>query len=347
MILTSREIPQADRLSSVIQAIVNIGNGARTDEEIIRNMPNLNADRQGRYYRIIGELLGFVNNVGNNATLTEAGQLFVAAPTMTNPHLIDALLRMRIFQIILPFIERNQTISRPELIEYLERLHIIDVRTGRLMAYSTIERRVNSLLSWLVDLNIISRVGNQYQVQNIISPLTNTYEVQDDLPILPATGDLQEYQTIQERIQNASETVQYQIDLQKLERASNAHTRLVNLVADRIREIGSTPKYNQLIDLATRVEGSDYIFEMKSLTNDNSRSQVRNGLSQLYEYSYLQNLPNASLVLVIETHLPANTQWMINYLETNRNIQVVWDGDNNLYGTERSRELLPFLNLLP
>lgn len=96
---------------------------------------------------------------------------------------------------------------------------------------------------------------------------------------------------------------------------------------------GFIPRYNQLVDLATRVGETDFLFEMKSITEDNSKSQVRNGLSQLYEYSYLQNLPNASLVLVIENPLPVNTQWMIEYMEANRNIQIIWDGDDNLYSS--------------
>lgn len=82
MIIQSREIPQANSLNSVVQAIINIGNGARTDEQIIANIPNIDTDRQGRYYRLIGELFGFVNNVQNNATLTTTGTLFFNSPTV-------------------------------------------------------------------------------------------------------------------------------------------------------------------------------------------------------------------------------------------------------------------------
>ena len=80
---------------------------------------------------------------------------------------------------------------------------------------------------------------------------------------------------------------------------------------------------------------------------DNARKQVRNGLSQLYEYQYLQNLEGSNLVLVIEKELPVSSRWMINYLEQNRNINLIWDGDENLYGTEVTREKFEFLNLIP
>ena len=104
MIIESREVPQANTLTSVVQAITNIGNGARTDEEIIGNIPNIDSDRQGRYYRLIGELLGLVNNVQNNATLTETGVHVFNSPTIQNPYLINGILNMKIFQIVLPFI---------------------------------------------------------------------------------------------------------------------------------------------------------------------------------------------------------------------------------------------------
>jgi hypothetical protein len=38
---------------------------------------------------------------------------------------------------------------------------------------------------------------------------------------------------------------------------------------------------------------------------------------------------------------------MIDYMENDRNIHLVWDGDSNLYGTERTREQLGFLGLRP
>jgi len=79
---------------------------------------------------------------------------------------------------------------------------------------------------------------------------------------------------------------------------------LVNLVAERIQSSGNIPLSNVLIDLAVRVNSTNYIFEIKTLSDDNIRNQLRDGLSQLYEYSYLQNLFNTKLVLVLERELP-------------------------------------------
>lgn len=339
MIITSREIPQADSLVSVVQAIINIGNGAKTDEEIIKNIEALNADRQGRYYRLIGEILGLVNNEHNNASLTPEGDRFFQNPTLGNPYFINAILNMKIFQIVLPFIEIKKSISHKTLVNYLLELNVP-------IAEATVYRRVSSLLAWLTELNIIVKNGREYLIRDMVSPLSNTFLINDDrFPILPETGNLEEYKNVGVRVNQANQILTIYKDQAKLERANNSHKSLVNIVANRIRQVGGIPKSNQFIDLATTLE-QDYIFEMKSTTENNVTSQVRKGISQLYEYRYLENKPNANLILVIENPLTQNDSWLRDYMEIDRNIHLVWDGDGNLYGSENSRQQLGFLNLL-
>ena len=82
---------------------------------------------------------------------------------------------------------------------------------------------------------------------------------------------------------------------------------------------------------------------MKSTTETNARAQVRRGLSQLYEYRYLQQIDKAKLVLVIENPLPRSLSWIEPYLRTDRNILLVWDGNNRLYASDEVRRELPFL----
>jgi len=67
--------------------------------------------------------------------------------------------------------------------------------------------------------------------------------------------------------------------------------------------------------------------------------------SQLYEYRYLQNKAGAKLVLVLEKPLPRKEQWMIDYLENDREINVIWDGDGQLHGTDFAQKALKFLRL--
>ncbi len=173
------------------------------------------------------------------------------------------------------------------------------------------------------------------------------FEIQDvEQPILPVSGDLIEYQAIATKAGKAKEEIVILKDQVKTERAVNAHIQLVNLVAQKIREKNGIPKSNQLIDLAVNFEKS-YLFEMKSITADNARSQIRKGVSQLYEYRYLQNKPDANLVLVIEKLLNESLSWMCDYLENDRGIYLIWDGDSKLYGSNETREELKFLDLQP
>ena len=82
---------------------------------------------------------------------------------------------------------------------------------------------------------------------------------------------------------------------------------------------------------------------MKSTTQKNVRNQIRKGLSQLYEYRYLQNNPSAMLVLVIDNPLTENNEWLHNYLIQDRQIKLIWDGHNNLFSSDITREELVFL----
>lgn len=340
MKIYSREVPQANTITSVVQAIVNIGNGARSDMQIIQGLPGISPDddRQGRYYRLIGELTGFVNNVQNDATLTEKGFLVFANPVLTNPNFVDGILNLKVFQAILPFIQVRGAISFQDI-----ETHISQFVVG--LGEGTLHRRVSTIVRWLVDLHLIAQTGNGvYTLVNMVSPISHKFDIIDDtIPILPATGGLAEYQTVDQRVSTASNVITIYKDQAKSERASNSHRHLVNLVADRIRQAGGIPKSNLFIDLAARVNDVDFIFEMKSTTADNAKSQIRRGISQLYEYRYLQNSPTANLILVVENPLPQEINWMLDYMEVDRNIHLVWDGDNNLHARPETRQKLPFL----
>ena len=79
-------------------------------------------------------------------------------------------------------------------------------------------------------------------------------------------------------------------------------------------------------------------------TSENVRSQVRKGISQLYEYRYLQALPSAQLVLLLEKPLEGNDEWMLDYVTKDREISVIWDNSNDkLFSTVDGLKHLPFL----
>jgi hypothetical protein len=82
----------------------------------------------------------------------------------------------------------------------------------------------------------------------------------------------------------------------------------------------------------------------RTTTEDNPHSQIRRGLSQLYEYRYIQNVQSAKLVLVIENPLPKKLGWMENYLIKDRGILLVWDGDGKFSCSPEIKGQLEFLN---
>jgi hypothetical protein len=91
------------------------------------------------------------------------------------------------------------------------------------------------------------------------------------------------------------------------------------------------------------IYGTAFIFEIKSTNERNIRSQVRAGLSQLYEYRYLQRVPGARLVLVLERPLMSELSWMQEYLEIERGVNLVWDGEDELFASPKTRGQLRFL----
>jgi hypothetical protein len=276
--------------------------------------------------------------------LTDLGRQFVQSnPILSNPYLIQGVLNSRIFQRIIPFLENNYDdgVVRNDIEQFLE-------NTANLGGASMAPRRKSTVISWLIGLNIVNQVSGRYYLSasTINERLENVSFNNVDEPLIPSVTDLSEYETVQMRTSAAEQTIITYKRSAATERADNSHRKLVNITSQRIKKAGAIPKYNQFIDLATRYQKQDFIFEMKSTTESNEKKQIRAGLSQLYEYQYLQNKPNAKLVLVIEKSLSQKESWRSDYLENNRDIHLIWDGNDQLYGNDKTRKALDFLNIL-
>ena len=346
MRVPSEEIPQADNLIDVVRTVIAVSQGARTFQQIAHVIGKV--ERQGRYYRKAAEIVGMITTSNRNQSiLTPLGRSFVQNNSnLTDPALCQGVLNSRIFQRIILFLEskENSGISKREFETFLN-------ATADFGATTMAPRRISTVISWLVDLGIIVVQHSRYILSNLTinQRLQNIEFDNSDEPLLPNPNHLNEYTTVQQRSSAAHDTIVSYRNSATLERADNAHRDLVTLTSERIRNVGALPKFNQLIDLATHIENTDYIFEMKSTTANNEKSQIRAGLSQLYEYRYIQYKPQAKLVLVIENPLSDKEQWRQNYLEQDRDVYLVWDGsnDNELCGNERTRNDLNFLGLIP
>ena len=136
MRIKSFDIPQADRLESVVQLIINVGSGAKTDLQIIKSIPYLTTDRQGRYYRKAAEILGFITNRRNSAEITEKGLSFLKNPSVNNPILISSILSIEVIQRLLPYMElHKEGLTKKEIEYYLASIMKIKEAKENISAY--------------------------------------------------------------------------------------------------------------------------------------------------------------------------------------------------------------------
>ena len=339
MKIPSKDVIQADSPERVMATIDAVARGARDDEAIATAIGGLDA-RQGRYYRRAAEVLGFmVRDANHRSIVTPAGKVFANADQALKRSLFtQAVLSNPLFQRMLPFLEGKGAagVTRDEMEMFLNAV-------ADLGAASMVERRVSSYLGWLVKLGLAKIVGKRWVLDHLPAAVPLVRYESDEEPIFPNRYDLKEYQEQAQRVASKQEAIAYFVDRAKLERATTSHETLVNMMAERLRQRGAIPKANRYVDLSARWEGNDFLFEMKSTTDDNPHSQIRRGLSQLYEYRYIQNVKEAKLVLVIENPLPKPNQWMEDYLMKDRGVLLVWDGNGKFNCSPAIRKQLDFL----
>ncbi len=338
MKISSKEVPQADNLNDVIKSVLAVSKGAQTYQSIATAIGKV--ERQGRYYRLAAELLGFIDNEpnGNCSKLTYLGKKFVHSDKEHQEQLLlMAVLNNKLIQRLLPFFESEKVISRDKFKIFID--EITDP-----VGPSMIPRRLSTIISWLNRVGLIAERENGIVFLKL-PKMIDLVDFKDDTePLLPQKFDLKEYRETSERIKKAG-SYSLIIDIAKKERANSKHERLTKLVAQRIREAGSVPRRNKFIDLATQYANRNFIFEMKSSTDDNIHSQVRKGISQLYEYKYLEKIDRVELVLVIENKPDMLHEWLIDYLVKDRNIAIIWDGNNEeLFCPRNLKNKLSFLN---
>lgn len=321
MRISSNDIPQADVLNEVVHTVEAVAAGARTFDDIASELGKV--DRQGRYYRRAAEILGFIHNRRNRSTLTSLGRAFIARPAHRTELLADAVLKTRLMQRALPFFEANRRngVGRQELTDFI-------AAVTEPVGESMIPRRVGTVVSWLGSLGMVHERDGRYFLRGHLPEGVKLVEYKAvDEPLLPTNYDLDEYNGVAGSVRKAKGMLAVMIDDAAKERAERAHQMLLDLVAGKIRRAGAIPRNNPIIDLAATVRDDDFLFEMKSTTARNVHSQVRRAVSQLYEYRYLQNKPSAKLVVVIENPLPAEKEWLVDYVVKDRELLIVWDGD--------------------
>lgn len=141
-------IPQADELERVILTVEAVQAGSKSDKEIADYVGF--TDRQGRYYRLAAEILGLIRNQDNSANLTAEGESLIELDEKHRLQEIrNKLLNDQFFNAVLTFIEINQNgVNKNELVNFLTSIVV--------GAKSTIERRLYTILNWLLHVNLIN-----------------------------------------------------------------------------------------------------------------------------------------------------------------------------------------------
>jgi hypothetical protein len=117
---------------------------------------------------------------------------------------------------------------------------------------------------------------------------------------------------------------------EKLDAANATHSELLVVLGSFLGSHGHRVEANQFVDAFARLKSGPAIFEAKSLTDDNELSQVRHALSQLYEYRFRHGLTCASLWLLLSR--PPKEDWLVDYLEKDRGVHVLWLEEGALSG---------------
>jgi len=338
MKIASRDVPQADRLDVVLDIVTAVGHGAATYQDLSKVIRYV--ERQGRYYRRAAEILGFTaRGTRNTSELTPKGHQWLAAdPPGRRALLAQAVLSSPMIQRIIPLLEsKHNGCTRQELEGFI-------VTVTEPAGPTMVPRRTATVVSWLEEIGMLSVHGEVYYLQPPPPHVAPIRYASDSEPLLPRTFDLREYATPARRMSARPGATTYAVSHALRERANSAHQSLTALVAEKLRLHGSVPRCNSFVDLAASVSGALYIFEVKSTRPFNTHAQVRQGVSQLYEYQYLQAAPGARLVLVIEQPIPERLAWLVDYLVADRGILLVWDGaGRTLYCDPRQQRDLPFL----
>lgn len=137
----------------------------------------------------------------------------------------------------------------------------------------------------------------------------------------------------------------YYADEIKREQAQEQHRRLISQFSKLLSNDLIKPKRKGRIDLFGIRDDKLVLFEMKSVTKDNERKQIRTAIGQLWDYEFLEleNYRKTHKIFKVIVLERKPTDKIIDWLRYSR-IFVYWLNENN--EVEGEKESLDFLNKL-
>jgi len=316
--VTTADFPQADRLEQVGQVAIAIAKGNRADEEIEAFIGLDSAGRQGRYYRLAAEVLGLISNQYNHAILTPLGNEFAS--------LSNRAARM-------DFLGRC-LVETPVFLEALRYIHQHKPTDDQLKkwfclfypgAKTTANRRFHTFISYLRDAGLLQSSASKNRLQKYAGSV-----VKQSAPSTQGlTGRRLKKSPSSPPSTGTQGSIRVDVDAQKRERANQTHWRLVDAKSSFLDGRKFEPFANEHIDLYANDRGDVILYEMKSVAPEgvNLLSQIRKAVSQLYEYRYIYEEPNARLCIVTNHGIAKKDEWLLDYLAKDRAIAYEWTVD--------------------
>ncbi len=194
----------------------------------------------------------------------------------------------------------------------------------------------NGVIKWTQDLLESGKwaeyyTGNEVTIENANVILETVLTVDETLLNDPSSGSgaplhnlVEEASSRKKRLSSRRRANPEETKILR-EKANFQHRAIITLLSDRLKTLGVQPLANVFVDIAAQMPTKKMLFEVKSCNLDNLLSQVRKGVSQLYEYRYRHNdLHGAKPVLVLETRPEKGLEWIIDYLIKDRGIAICW-----------------------
>jgi|HubBroStandDraft_2_1064218.scaffolds.fasta_scaffold90995_1 hypothetical protein len=128
------------------------------------------------------------------------------------------------------------------------------------------------------------------------------------------------------RASSGRKSTTVEIDLVTRERATNSHYMLEEVLVDLAKNQNLKPKCTQNIDIYFETTNGTVLVEIKSCTDSNFHTQVRKGISQLFEYRFLYRTllgSKITMLLLMETAPPADKRWLVDYVHS-LGVSLAW-----------------------
>jgi len=147
MSLETSDFLQADDINKVFQVVEAVASGSTSDEDIENYLGLNSGSRQGRYYRLAAEKLGFIQNNDNLAVLTQRGQTFYNASLTGRTNEARSLIASSpVFANVINHFRNQNPINRNDLYDYF-----LSIYPG---ASTTAQRRFSTFEKYMAYLNL-------------------------------------------------------------------------------------------------------------------------------------------------------------------------------------------------